>query len=46
MLASNLVMPLLAYVGLMKQGGACAQSRLLLTLVEDFDRTYGSVRPG
>ena len=37
-LATDLVMPLLAYAELLKQGGAYAQSRLLLTLVEDLDR--------
>ena len=31
-------MPLLAYAELLKQSGAYAQSRLLLTLVEDLDR--------
>lgn len=37
-LATDLVMPLLAYAELLKQSGAYAQSRLLLTLVEDLDR--------
>ena len=37
-LATDLVMPLLAYAELLKQGGAYAQSRLLLTIVEDLDR--------
>ena len=37
-LATDLVMPLLAHAELLKQSGAYAQSRLLLTLVEDLDR--------
>ena len=37
-LATDLVMPLLTYAELLKQSGAYAQSRLLLTLVEDIDR--------
>lgn len=37
-LATDLTIPLLAYVELLRQGGAYAQSRLLLTLVEDVNR--------
>lgn len=42
-LAADLITPLLAYVELLKQGGAYGQSRLLLTLVEDLDRKLAGV---